>query len=372
MTWTEQLLEKLQILNPELEYCAIVVDEVKPAKKICAQVGLPKNLIYPLYELKECVNNFYYDYIICIEDGWWEKNLFQQAKKYGAQENKLLLFNALTSATNFLVEHSLRYFRKHSAEFEMFATGISLTAVGLDVSQFTRKIFNFGRTGEDLYYNFQVAKFVISCARETNHLHYALIALPAYAFQYDQTKTFNNQFLMLQYLIAFEDLHNFFVPVDVYKKFFNENYLITRLAFKNFDTNNPYFEKVPMTFINRKERLNFRGKIDTWAERNFPKTLAENVKILDDYLTLCEENNIRPIMFLMPATEGYIKHYNRQRIDEFHYCIQKNLRNHPNAVFIDGWNLQGLNESDFYDAYHLNIRGAAKFSAFLNDFIESL
>ena len=127
-----------------------------------------------------------------------------------------------------------------------------------------------------------------------------------------------------------------------------------------------------MTFINRKERLNFRGKIDTWAERNFPKTLAENVKILDDYLTLCEENNIRPIMFLMPATEGYIKHYNRQRIDEFHYCIQKNLRNHPSAVFIDGWNLQGLNESDFYDAYHLNIRGAAKFSAFLNDFIESL
>ena len=34
VTWTDQLFEKLSILNPELEYCAIVTDEVEPAKKI--------------------------------------------------------------------------------------------------------------------------------------------------------------------------------------------------------------------------------------------------------------------------------------------------------------------------------------------------
>lgn len=126
-----------------------------------------------------------------------------------------------------------------------------------------------------------------------------------------------------------------------------------------------------MTVMNRQARLESRGKIDTWAKRNFPSTREENIKILDEYLTLCEENSIRPIIFLMPATEGYIKHYNRQRINEFRGLVEQARRKHSAAVFVDGWQLSGLTDTDFYDSYHLNLRGAAKFSVFLNDFIES-
>lgn len=70
VTWTENLLGKLQILNPELEYCAIVTDDVEPAKKICAQVGLSQDLIYPLHDLRDCIKNFYYDYLLCVDKGW--------------------------------------------------------------------------------------------------------------------------------------------------------------------------------------------------------------------------------------------------------------------------------------------------------------
>ena len=68
VTWTDQLLQKLSILSPELEYCAIVVDEVEPAKKILERVGLSPNLIHPLYDLKECVKDFYYDCVMCVEN----------------------------------------------------------------------------------------------------------------------------------------------------------------------------------------------------------------------------------------------------------------------------------------------------------------
>lgn len=163
VTWTDQLLQKLSCLNPRLEFCAIVVDEVEPAKKILEQFHLPTSLLHPIYELKECVKDFYYDYAICIEDGWWVTDLLNHAKMYGAPQDRLLILDSLTSGINFLVERSLRYFKEHVAEFEMFSTGISLTAVGVDVTQFKRKLFNFGRTGQDLYYNFQVAKTAISC-----------------------------------------------------------------------------------------------------------------------------------------------------------------------------------------------------------------
>ena len=160
VTWTDQLLQKLSMLNPELNYCAIVVDEVEPAKKILEQVGLPKNLLYPLYELKECVQNFYYDYILCSEHGW-ASELPKAVRELGVSKDKILGLNFI-GGDNFLVERSLRYFKEHAEEFEIFATGISYTEVGLDVTRFKKKIFNFGHSSQDLYYNFQVAKRAVS------------------------------------------------------------------------------------------------------------------------------------------------------------------------------------------------------------------
>ena len=77
-------------------------------------------------------------------------------------------------------------------------------------------------------------------------------------------------------------------------------------------------------------------------------------------------------MLLMPMPEGYMKTYSRKRIDELRHFVGLACRKHQNAIFIDGWKLQGFTDRDFFDYGHMNLQGAAKFSAFLNDFIESL
>ncbi|MBR4904697.1 MAG: hypothetical protein IKZ53_08490 [Selenomonadaceae bacterium] len=374
VTWTDQFLAKLQILNPELEYCAIVVDEVEPAKKILEQVGLSKELLYPFYELKECVKNFYYDYIVCLENYWDATALSTKLNEYEVQNNKILNV-APNVINNFLLERSLRYFKEHVAEFDMFATGISYVEAGLDVTRFKHKLFNFGRGSQDLYYNFKVAKFALSCGGGHNKFCYALIGLAPYTFHYDQTKTHNplNHCRLWQYLIAFNDLHNFYAPIEDCKKIFRTEYLNAKLHLEPFDINNPYMTpKVTQRFMTPQNRLEARKTIDAWNKKYFLETRAENIKILDDYLTLCEENNILPIMFLPPMTKGYEKYFSRQILNEFYYLIEQACQKHSSAIFIDGWKLQGLTDTDFHDVDHLNHLGATKFSSFLNDFIESL
>ena len=174
---------------------------------------------------------------------------------------------------------------------------------------------------------------------------------------------------MLHYLIAFNDLHNFHIPADVYRKFLREEYFATRLPLEPFDVNNPFYSKQPLQFMTREKQLKARESINAWANKNYPETFVENVKILDEYLTLCEENNIRPIMFLVPMPEGYIKHFNRRIIDGLYYAVKQACRKHSSAIFLDGWKLQGFTDRDFYDYGHMNIAGAAKFSVFLNEFI---
>ena len=77
-------------------------------------------------------------------------------------------------------------------------------------------------------------------------------------------------------------------------------------------------------------------------------------------------------MFKTPVTEKFMENFNPQLSDEFNSLIEQVLQKHPNAYFIDGWKLNLASYENFYDHEHLNIYGAAKFSAFLNDFIENL
>ena len=147
------------ILNPALEYCAIVVDEPEPAKDFIKSVGGNENFVHPFYELKECISDFHYDFVLCVSNGYDSFFFYKNFSKYNLPREKFVYF--CVSDGNFLVKRALQYYEKHSAEIEMFATGISYTSVGLDANQFKYKLLNFGRSSQDLYYDYQIANRVL-------------------------------------------------------------------------------------------------------------------------------------------------------------------------------------------------------------------
>lgn len=374
VTWTNKIAENISILNPKLEYCAIVTDDVNAAKNaLDKSFSYLKNIVCPFYELKECLKYLYYDYVICLENGWGARALLNEVKRYDVSDNKIMHFCSLLFWNcNFSVEYSLRYFKEHAEEFDVFATGISYTMMGLEVTHFKQKVFNFGAPSQDLYYNLKTAQFAISCKEPSKNFQYALIGLAPYSFQFDESRASKNMFYMLQNYIAFKDLHNFHVSAEVYEQFFRKGYLSRRQIPKTYDINDPHFFKGRQRSSTPQDQLAARKRIDTWSDREFPETRAENVKILDDYLTLCESHNIRPIMFLPPMAEGYVRYYDRQRLAEFYYFVKEAKKKHPSAVFIDGWKFKSLKDTDFIDVDHLSTQGARKFSLFLSKIMENL
>ena len=187
---------------------------------------------------------------------------------------------------------------------------------------------------------------------------------------------------MVDYLVAFNDLHNFFMPVDTYRKFFRTEYLTNKLPLKDLDVNNPFLvknipaysappkddtdkKKIPSPASEAPVRADGRG-----GKKDFPATCLDNIKILDDYLTLCEENHIRPIMFLAPMPSAYIKNYLENQIEELRYIVGQACQKHPSASFIDGWKLNFITDNDFYDKGHMNVHGATKFSTYIDSFIQ--
>ena len=102
-----------QALNPEHNYRAIIVDEIEPAKKFLSQLNYPDENIFPLYELKECVDNFYYDCVLCIGDP--SQKLSDEVKRCGVPKNKFVHLINLNLAHNSLLDRALRYYKKNFA-----------------------------------------------------------------------------------------------------------------------------------------------------------------------------------------------------------------------------------------------------------------
>ena len=160
VTTANNLAEKLNALNPELEYAAIVTDDIETAKKTLAQVGLDKCFVSSMDELIRCVEYLWYDYIICVQDYFYDQQI---NRLEGLPVEKIICFAELQTEKNFQTERVLRYYQEHVQDFEMFATGISYIWDGLDITQFKRKLLNFAKQSQDLYYDFNIAKSVILC-----------------------------------------------------------------------------------------------------------------------------------------------------------------------------------------------------------------
>lgn len=197
-------------------------------------------------------------------------------------------------------------------------------------------------------------------------LRHALIGLAPYSFHFDLSKTFVLKCRLLPYAIAFNDVHNFPVSIDVYKKFLREEWLNQKPSIEKVNLNGVKSKKVMANPIAS------NSGIRPWAGKYYPETRDENIGILDDYLTLCESNNIRPVMFMAPLTEKYMANFNKQLLEEFFTIVEQACKKHPSAVFVDGYKWGGVTYADFYDHQHVNFHGAAKFSAFLSEFIEGL
>lgn len=374
VTSVRTLEKKFTVLNPELEYCAVVVDKVGVAKAVLKRLGLSKVPVHSMSALKICAEEFSYDYLLCAQDFLSRNEAMTELQTYTFPKDKVLSFFGLQATYNFTLEQKLRYCREHSAEIEIFATGISHTAHALDIRQFKRRLINLATPSQDLYYDFQIAKNVVLYGEGHNTIRYALIGLTPYSFHYDLSRAFVGRCLLLQYFIAFNDLHNFCIPADIYKKFLREEWLNTKLDLSTLDLNEQYCLQYTSSLDPKTITPDFIKAIRnrTWNEKFYPKTRDENVKILDEYLVLCEENNVRPIILMTPVTEAYREHFDKNLMEEFYVLIERALQKHPGVLFVDGWKWNGVTYADFRDVEHLNLKGAIKFSSYLNDFIERL
>jgi len=97
-------------------------------------------------------------------------------------------------------------------------------------------------------------------------------------------------------------------------------------------------------------------------ENTYPhmESLDFNTDMLDSICNWCEGRGIRLVLVTTPTTESFRTNCDRRQMAVSEERLAVLLRQHPDIIYLDHWADSDFIPADFYDADHLNTKGANK------------
>lgn len=315
------------------------------------------------------IRKFDFNYILVASQ--FNNEIYSQLIRLNIDQNKIFdFFQYIDSFGNYVKDDMDNLFN-NKEKVEGIITGISYAERGIKEELLTKKNIKMAKQSQDLYYDYNLVKYAIEKnTDEFVNLKYVLINLCYYSFEYDMSYSSLKGKVPLYYEVIGKEHH--FVDIENYMTKENNNrYIGERI----FDFNSNGFPKIDILINNSNKNINVineeigkkQALID--CNKNYPKTVKENIGIFKDYLELLKKNKIKPVVIVCPVSKYYSKCFDTSMKEEFHNIIN-NMKKSFNFKFLDYFNSELFTDSDFYDVSHLNDVGAEKFTKILNNDID--
>ncbi len=313
------------------------------------------------------ITNYSFKYIIIASQ--YYKEIAEQLKALNIPEYKVIklyfFFNYFLYNNPFEFEEKYKNFYNtiKQKKYENIITGLSYADVGIIQQLLKIPSFNFAIGSQDLYFDYEILKKILTENRDVKALRYATITLSYYSFQYDMSKSCLSDLTIRYYNILKtlhnNDIRNLFNITEEYEKFLN-------LSGELFVGNFKYVTDNNITLIN--EEI---GKVraETDSNKNYPMTVKENMQIFENCLDLLRLHKIEPIIVICPVSIYYYKNFSKKLIDEFYSTILSFKEKYKFEIY-DYFKSEVFDLSDFRDVAHLNEKGAKKFTKLLNNQIK--
>lgn len=339
-----QILEEIKIISPneifnyDYDYIIIASSYYEQIESQLLELNISKNKVLNYYE-------FYNDVLL----------------QYSKDTDSKVGFEILCGNIEKV---------KNINDYDGFITGLSYAFYGINTKLLTRKFINFSLSGQDIFYDYSIAKYILNL--KSNNYKYAIIALSYYSLHYDLSKSVNSDRCENIYKPILNELHNFeksFKHENEIEKLLNYSWVSDII--KNYTNMSIYEQWENVKFIQydieRREQLGKeRAKKD--SKKNYLQTVEENKRILKDYLNLLDKYNITPIIVVLPVTRWYRNEFSTIIKKEF-YDIIFQLKKKNKFNFLDYFSDRSFSDEDFFDESHLNKNGAKKLTLLLNKYI---
>lgn len=348
--------------------CSIVESGLNDSVNILAYCDNDKDKWGKIHNNKKIIKpneicKYNYDYIIIASQ--FNTEILEQLLKYNISYEKILQFSKYSASQWNYVEFIVKNLIENKKSFNTLITGISYLYKGINVNKFCKPAYNLANPSQDLYYDYNIVKYVLEKdKKQFKSVKNVIIGLCYYSFQYDLSLSSMKEKCCLYYEAI--GCKNHFQGISLMQR---DKLINDKIGKKIFKFNSEGYLDVNWFYNeNRVSNINEEnGKKQAIIDcnKNYPNTVKQNTVILRNYLEFLHINNINPIVIVCPVSKYYKKYFSNRIKDEFYNIIDV-IRNEFKFQFLDFFDSSLFNDNDFYDVSHLNDIGAEKFTQILN------
>nr|WP_207715353.1 D-alanyl-lipoteichoic acid biosynthesis protein DltD [Clostridium saccharoperbutylacetonicum] len=313
----------------------------------------------------ENIKEINFDYIIIASQ--FNDEIYNQLIEIGINQVKVLQFFKYIDSFWSYVEFDLLQLYNNRENVEGIITGISYAEKGINEKVLIKNFNKLTRHSQDLYYDYNLVNYAIDKYKEEmKNLKYVIISLSYYSFEYDMSLSAMKGKVQAYYKAIGKEHH--LLDIDRYLSETENNEYIVKEVF-HLDIYG--YPKVKWNITSSDKKIDLvneeYGKRQALLDcnKNYYETVKENTEILQKYLQLLKDNNIKPIIVVCPVSKYYSKYFLQSMKEEFYSIINK-VKEQYSFQFLDYFNNKLFEDSDFYDVSHLNEIGAEKFTRILN------
>ncbi|MCR4895667.1 MAG: hypothetical protein K5891_02710 [Lachnospiraceae bacterium] len=326
---------------------------------------------YPLISMNR-LKSEQYDYLLFSEDTEFDKS----------DDRNISLFNCMSFLSFFLSPEYYLLRKKALSDMNNedacgIVTGMSYVQRGLIPEHLTKRLCMCAAPCQDLYYDF--FSLADALRRMTQKLKYVVMGISPYSFRYDLSLSQENSARVLYYYREFGETHNFAVTEDGialmerYDKVFDEicypewRNIVFDLFFEDsLERNDESFSYGSGDDIRQEESLEKMRKI---GNKPYPETVAENEMIFGMFLELCARHGIKTVVLIPPFSRFFREHFPMEYVEEARAIIRSHHAKYEFEVLDMYDSPEFLDDKYFADEDHLNVFGADKLTARLDEFL---
>lgn len=264
------------------------------------------------------------------------------------------------------------YLDNHSNGIETLILGSSHSYRGVNPVYFSTSCFNAAYVSQTLDYDLEILK-----KYQNNLAKLKTVILPISYFSFfQQLKTATESWRVKNYIIYY-GMNTADLLTDYSEILSNRlDVNLSRLSSYYIEGNsNISCSKYGWGSFQLLKAKNLEETGKTAALRHTAKNyryLSENISILKSIIELCNRHNVKVILFTPPAFEAYRKNLNKEQLRAMLQAVNKIVADYKNCYYLNLLDNASFTADDFFNADHLNKRGAEKLSVILNSYIEDI
>ncbi len=338
---------------------------------------LTSHMGIPVIDIRE-LPGLEYDYLLCTEEP-------KEADQYPFE--KVLNFHSHlgTFVTGgYELAYERMNFYRDRGPYDGIVTGLSYIRQCIDLNTISGHFLNFAIGGQDLFYSYQMFCHAYEHAREPERIRYAVIGVAPYIFQYDMSVAPYNASVAERYY-SFVRRMNHFSGAWLYKGAYHYTKdRLDRIMKEDFEdlyttTQEAFFldyERKLQSMVYDSSALDEKGlaaereSIAREYHKDYPETVAFNIRVLREYLAYLKERQVKAILVMPPMTRLYRQYMSWEMYGDTMRILDE-LRAECDFTFVNFLMDLKLEDCYFRNSSHLNGAGAGKVTEILNRYLDA-